>query len=1181
MNSKIRSRLKLDSLVLTMILCLTQNSVQSASLVLSSTPLFITPTVAPNIMVIFDNSQSMDAYMGGSLISGNNPSTRGNIGRQVMRDVITAYRSTFNWGLMSFGLSGSTPNYDTYAFYMGSDTGMNFTSTADCVGGGTTPGADGVYASGLSTLYGKRCIRNPQPFLGGEFVTYDKSGDDVDILDVLYVSSSVGPQIWALSTGAGSTYKLWFNHNTVNSWLSTDFSSPWFTGAFTPTDAGFLPANPPYTRQVFLPRVQTSASQCAFNSAITGYAALNEAIAPDSATHYSNLMSRLASETCSGTGEIKNAALYTPLRGSLISTRQYFAGTNGYTSPITSSCQKNFAVLVTDGLPTGTTSGTLYSTADRTNTYNATTGTWSFGTAAQDAINAVCGLRLPYGAGSSFCTGTAPIPATPLPPSDITTYVLALSDSVANPAAVAVMNAMASSGGTTGAYFASDATTFRSAFTSIAADILGKIGAAAAVATNSSALITGSTIYQAKFTSTDWSGQVLAFPIDPITGVISSTPSWQGGAIEWIVGSTTYTQSPSARVIFTYKPSTAIGIPFVWPAAPAAPTSTELDASQVTALNTGSTGSLDGLGSDRLAYLRGVSSNEGTGASNFRIRSANKLGDIVDSSLAYVAVPNAGYPDALESASYAAFRKAKKTRTPVIYAGANDGMLHGFDAASGKELMAYVPSRVYGNLSKLTARDYAHKYFVNGSPTVADVFYSGAWHTILVGSLGQGGQSIFALDITDPSVYSETTTNAQTVVRWEFNDLDNPATTSLDGDADLGYTLSQPTIGRVCTSWSFSGGVKSCPAASSKWVAIFGNGYNNTEADGSASTTGHAVLYVVDISNGNLMAKFDTLVGTTSTPNGLASPLSVDVDGDYYVDYVYAGDLQGNMWKFDLTPSTMSSWTFGYGSTSSPQPLYQAKDGAGVVQPITSRPSATAHTSGDGYLIYFGTGKYLEPGTDVATTGTQTQTFYGIWDNSATVSSVTTRNSTKLQQQVIDAVDSLGKWRHTSKNTVDWSTQKGWYMDLCLNTSSTMGACTSANGGEKQVSNSLLLNGRIIFTTLVPDSTGCYGGDSWIMELGFENGGRTVTSPFDINGDGKFSSTSDVASFGGSTGSAVANGSKIPGGIAGAPVFIFNPNKPGGTGNKINNTASGSLANTANDLGVGVGRVSWRELLNQ
>ena len=1202
MNSSKYSKTLLHATGLTLIGLLLTTAPGAAPLTLSATPLFLTPTIVPNILVINDNSQSIDAYMSGTLVSGNSPSTRGNIGRGVLRNIITTYRTTFNWGLMSFNTRDQNPGpNNTYAYYLGNDTGMVFTN--DCVGASTTPNADGVYTSGISASNGNRkCVYNRQPLASGlgNYVTYDRAGDDADILDVLYAGNIVLNQAWGYSN-TGTSYFLFQNHNTgVNTWNPSNFSTTTPFGNpvnFTPTDAGYLSSAPTITRQYYVPRALTGLGQCGYYSDITGYGRLEEPVNVDSTTHYNNLIAKLASETCTaGTGEVKNAALFTPLRGTLISARQYFAGTNGFTTPITSSCQKNFTIMVTDGLPTGDTAGNLYSAADRTNTYNSITNTWTFGVAAQDAINEACALQLPFSS-SALCTRSAPAsaPLDPPPPSDVPVYVLALGDTVQNAGAVAVMNAMATAGGTGSAYFATSPAAFTSAFNSIATDILGRIGAAASVATNSGALIAGSRVYQAKFTSTTWSGELLAFSLNTTNGNVITPPDWQGGANSWITGSITSTQTPSARNIFTYKPSTGKGIPFLWPAVPATPGTNELDVAQTTALNKNISAVNDGLGSIRLDYLRGDATNEGNLATSFRLRPANKLGDIVDSSPVYVSKPDAGYPAALEgalgsAADYSSFRRTNTPRTKMLYVGANDGMLHGFDTSSGQEIMAYVPSKTYANLSALSAPSYSHKYYVNGSPTVADVFYSGAWHTVLVGSLAQGGQSIFALDITNPANFSQTVTNAQNLVLWEFNDADNPATVHgaapgattplVDGDPDLGYTLSQPAVGRVCTTRSGA----TCSA--SKWVAFFGNGYNNTDADGNASTTGHAYLYIVDIQNGELLKKIDTQTGSTMTPNGLASPAIVDVDGDYYIDYVYAGDLQGNMWKFDFTGSNSNAWQIAYGSPASPRPLYQAQDAGGTVQPITSRPQVTTHPSGSGYLVYFGTGKYLEPSVDVATTGTQTQTFYGIWDNGDTVNSVVTRNNLILQQQAIDAETAAA--RHTTLNSVNYTTQFGWYMDLCLNTSAS-GSCSN-NFGEKQVSNPVLTNGRLLFTTLLPSTASCSGGgSSWLMVLDFATGGRTSGSPFDINNDGIFN-TSDRANFGGTVGSAQANGAKISG-ISGAPTSVFSPNN--GTSYQYFNPSDGGLNGSggpggpggptkiATDPGQNIGRVTWRELLNQ
>ncbi|MGH9904621.1 MAG: pilus assembly protein, partial [Pyrinomonadaceae bacterium] len=358
-------------------------------------------------------------------------------------------------------------------------------------------------------------------------------------------------------------------------------------------------------------------------------------------------------------------------------------------------------------------------------------------------------------------------------------------------------------------------------------DIINRTSSASSVAANSTSLNTGSHIYQARYTSGDWSGQLLSYSIST-SGVINPIAEWDTGQL-------INSQTPGSRVILTYNDAPLLGqpdgIPFQW---------LNLNLAQQSALNTNASGTLDLAGLPRLNWIRGDSTNESPSGLAFRKRATSKLGDIINSNPAYVGPPNAGYPDA----SYATFRSANSSRKPIIYVGANDGMMHAIDASctpsalactptasSGKEVMAYIPRPVYKNLSKLTSPNYnglpsAHRYFIDGTPTFADVQIGGAWKTILVGGLGAGGQGIYALDVTDPSNFSEG--NASSIALWEFTD---------QHDKDLGYTFSQPQVAKM---------------ANGKWAVIFGNGYNNSESDGASttSTTGRAVLYILFIEQG-------------------------------------------------------------------------------------------------------------------------------------------------------------------------------------------------------------------------------------------------------------------------------------------------------------------------------------------
>ena len=500
-----------------------------------------------------------------------------------------------------------------------------------------------------------------------------------------------------------------------------------------------------------------------------------------------------------------------------------------------------------------------------------------------------------------------------------------------------------------------------------------RTGSSASVAVNSRSLNTTTRLYQARFTSGEWSGDLRALAVNTSGDV--STQVWsakdQIKLQDWDTGSTVTTST--GRKILT-RTSTA-GVAFRW---------TAINASQQADLNddptTGAVDS-DSKGENRLKWLRGDSSNEGTGA-NFRVRTNSfKLGDIVDSSPIYVGAPPA-LPN-LETTPHSEFRTAYVSRQEMVYAGANDGMLHGFDAATGNEKIAYVPSIVFPNLSKLTNTGYAHRYYVNASPTVGDAYgtftnvsdvcTTGCWRTVLAGGLGGGGKGIYALDITDPNG-SVTTPSGISTALLAFNE-DNAAKIALweipatgANASNMGYVYGQPTITKVKTD-----------ANSHAWAVIFGNGYN--------SANENAVLYIVNAVTGAVIRDIPLVApgySATGNSNGLSMPAVVDTNGDYIADRVYAGDLRGNLWRVDLTDNNVNNWKSAYGTSSDPEPLFTATDGTTattVAQPITVQPEVGAHPDGQSnYMVYFGTGRYLVTTTDNAAAASPVQTFYGIWD---------------------------------------------------------------------------------------------------------------------------------------------------------------------------------------------------------
>jgi hypothetical protein len=338
--------------------------------------------------------------------------------------------------------------------------------------------------------------------------------------------------------------------------------------------------------------------------------------------------------------------------------------------------------------------------------------------------------------------------------------------------------------------------------------------------------------------------------------------------------------------------------------------------------------------SDILNFVRGDRSNEYPNTTQFRKRTSI-LGDIIHSKPVYVGAPN----DNRTENEYADWAARKIDREPRVYVGANDGMLHVFDATNGDEVYAYVPSMLMNTLGTLTKRPYKHRYFVDGEMSVRDAYFGSNWHTLLVGSLGAGGKGFFGLDITNPDLSNESAnTGTNKKVLFEFN---------ASADSDLGDSFSRPVIAKLNDG---------------KWYVIVGNGYN--------SANGVAMLYLVNL-NSMVVSKISTSSGTVASPNGLSSPSLLDTDRDGKADYAYAGDIDGNLWKFDLSATNVGGWKVAYG-----RPLHPTVGGQSIVQ----APQITVHPS-NGYMLYFATGR-LFSAADIS--DTSVQSLYGIWDTGNT-----------------------------------------------------------------------------------------------------------------------------------------------------------------------------------------------------
>jgi type IV pilus assembly protein PilY1 len=547
-----------------------------------------------------------------------------------------------------------------------------------------------------------------------------------------------------------------------------------------------------------------------------------------------------------------------------------------------------------------------------------------------------------------------------------------------------------------------------------------------------------------------------------------------------------------------------------------------------TALNLNPTTTVnDSSGPARVKFIRGESCASLTGCSTFRTKD-KKLGDIIGSSP--VLVKGAQYlsylADRIDGAAgdYSTFKTNQAARRGQIYVGANDGMLHAFNEADGAETLAFIPTAVIRNLNRLPAADYTsqssdnHHYYVDGAISVTDVYFGGAWHTVLVGALGAGGKEVFALDVTDPDNVS---------LLWEFTSdsissgvcdtssgcvTTSPCTASNNCISDLGFSLPAPVTARLHNG---------------KWGVVIANGYNSAN-----NGTGKAVLFVLNIQDGSLVKRLDAQGETAA--NGLSSPKLADNNSDGVADYAYAGDLQGNLWRFDLIGTAATATPFARTNDRnsladefrvgfSGAALYQARTGGGVPtkQSITSAPSLIRHPTRLGYIVAFGTGRYL--GVTDKVSPYQMQTLYGIWDRQTlgqTASTTPTLNRSNLQQQTITSALSATfgtgdaaitrNVRILSNTAVAWFSatntagKYGWYLDL---------SATTTSAGERIVDDMIKRGDVLIINTRTPNSDPCESGvDGRYYGIDPSTGGRTTFNVFDLNGDGKLNAADSQSS---------------------------------------------------------------------
>lgn len=1055
------------------------------SLIISQIPLKLATPTHPQVLFAIGNSESMDGTLSGAIMLGSgtqpaalsslqnssspinytvpagfvpplqaavggvapytvsqsgtlvdNGPSRLNVAKAGIQAIIDAYIQNTDFALETYKTSG-TSLYSTWVYYMSPPGGFVFTNTPvagntyvtnPCYNYTTASATVLSNCNSLTNLYSSATLSTNQ------YIQIAATSDDPSINDVLYAGNKPGIFISYNGPTPTTPYPPNFsiaNYNNNSVLIRYSNTSP-SIGAFAagPTNAGYVP----YSTQVMYAKrgfgYGGSQSAALGNIAVTMTTSGTTPTTDSVNTAIAKFTPFLKPETNStSTTEIKGVAGQAPIAGLLTTAKTYLTGLAN------TGCQpKSYVVLISDGLPTqdltgkawpplGSAAATGYGI---TATFNAD-GTLSATNdqAVTDTITALASLNT----------------------AGIKTYVIGLGagvDPTVNPQAAATLTAMAIAGGTINYYPATSPTALVNELNNILISVQNGSFTTTEAAVSSTHLQVGTVEYQASFTASDktyqdWTGDVIEKALDPVTGIPTGPILWSAQIL---------LDTQPSRIIATWNPALNSGVgggaPFQW----ASLSTTQQGQLQPT----------DALGSSRVSYLRGSAALEKRNGGTFRNRT-HILGDIIDSAPIYVGPPS--NPAFFTSTSYVSFVQAKASRQAMLYVGANDGMLHAFNASTGVEKFAYIPNSMFTKLYNLTAPLYNqnHMFFVDGSPQSGDVLFAGdsGWHTILVGGENGGGNSIYALDVTDPTSLN-TEAKLASAALWEFT------------DTDMSYSFSQPQIGRINSG-----------SASLKFAVFFGNGYS--------STGNKAILYAVNPQTGQLIRKIDlcsAVVGAcdTSLSQGLSTVALAQSDGlqGQPITQVYAGDLQGNLWAVDVSSSTPSSWTA--------RVLFQARDSTGTPQPITTPPVVTLNPSYprfQGLFIMFGTGQ-LVTASDL--TNTQTQTVYGVWDKPNNTL-VTTRLD--LQSQTLNLVTAATSGLTqdiltATTNAVGWNSKFGWYADLIA-------------PGQRAITEPQLINGSFITTLNSPPSTPCGLASSMFLDIDYKTGGAYPNRQLDINGD--------------------------------------------------------------------------------
>lgn len=1126
-------RLLLVTFVMTILTSVTISA--QAAVEVSSIPLFVKQSAQPNVMILFDNSGSMKTNIEDVIIDAGYKKTDVNYKYEMCTSVTKKNNcSSTGWVVIDFTNIGNAKAVSNL-----------------CASGKPVRK---IFTSGTTTSEAPQCKTLPTSSLPKTVSYLDEDANtQVHTYDIEY--------LYYLLNNYSSGFESYFGKNSKS-------------------------------------RFQIAKEVIVGSSATAGDGVIDTPNIRFGLTHfnYENggriaaaCKSRTSAEltTLKGTINGLTADTWTPLAEAYYEVTRYFRGLSpnpaynaagvysdasiysggAYVNPMTNYCQKNYVIVMTDGFPTRDFSFPTDDPQDVPDT-SSELPDWD-GIKTNDPLAGLDCTKVPYeqfsdGYGyqlvapaetcidnngqakslflddlSKFAYGLDLKPSTAVDSKgryyinedNISTFTVGFT----------IKNQMLKDAGDEyghGGYFtANNSTELKHALDASISAIAAKTASGSAVATSSSRLDTDTTIYQALFYSEKWSGRINAYDVDDVDGKIEISET-----AKWSTSNSSF-ENHTTRKVFTRL--NGVGAAFNYATLNAA-------------------GALSGLTSEQVDYLRGDQSLEQSKGKDFRSRvdaESNDLimGDIVNSDPVFVGKNMDFGLDKLTikdgsveiGSTYRTFVNTNKENTSfksMLYVGANDGMLHAIDASSGRELFSYVPSTLIPILGELTDPDYKHRFYVDGAPYVAHAYISsrGGWRTILIGSTGFGGISggtIFALDVTDPASFSASD------VLWEYT------------SSSLGYSSASPSL---------------APMPNGKFGVVVANGYGS-----SAEQT--AKLIILDVTDGSVITTLDTLNGTTATsPNGLSQTTLIP-GLDRSISTIYAGDLRGNVWKFDVSSSTTSGWDSALKSGGNMIPLFSAVASGTVIgsdtgsaaktattvdgkfQPITSGIAVTPHEDG-GYMLVFGTGKYFE-GFDadgVASGGeydkdAQIQTAHAVHDNSAT-STITYANLQErrfVSRQGDDPTNSL-----RVDTTAFDSSKKGWFLNL--------GGKDSV-ASERVVINPVIRQGRAVFLTTIPSADPCgAGGKSRILEVMATSGAEPSTSVFDWNNDGVVDSGDSSAS--------VMNIDSTSGGDAGLQVgltIITN----GSVEYKLTSGAGGGISTvTESSGGSNPGRASWRQI---